>query len=79
MKRAFYPGMAGLGRMRAAHDRPRTSDQGSWEGLISFADGTGKETIFATPEVLKPEPPAPSTQSYYPNVDYYGPEPGKQK
>jgi hypothetical protein len=49
MKKAFYPGMAGLGRMRPAKDvSSRAFDQSTWQGLMSFdGHGSGGDTIFA--------------------------------
>ncbi|KIM87196.1 hypothetical protein PILCRDRAFT_86241 [Piloderma croceum F 1598] len=58
MKKAFYPGMAGLGRMRPAKGVTRTVssqalDQTTWQGLISFDDS--ESTIFATQDGLHEE------------------------
>jgi len=61
MKKAFYPGMAGLGRMRPAKGVTRTVssralDQTIWQGLISFDDSeSGGSTIFATQDGLHEE------------------------
>lgn len=59
MKKAFYPGMAPLGRMRpkdaARTVSSRALEQQTFAGLISFNEaGTGHSTIFATEE--PPEP-----------------------
>lgn len=59
MKKAFYPGMAHIGRLRPK-DAPRTvssraSDQQTYAGLISFdGAGTGHSTIFVTEDPIEP-------------------------
>lgn len=57
MKKAFFPGMAAIGRMRpkdgARTVSSRATEQQSWEGLISFNGGAGESTIFATEEPLQ--------------------------
>ncbi|KAF7964461.1 hypothetical protein HWV62_7413, partial [Athelia sp. TMB] len=59
MKKAFYPGMAHIGRLRPK-DAPRTvssrvMDQQTYAGLISFDEaGTGHSTIFVTEEPVEP-------------------------
>lgn len=71
MKKAFYPGMAGLGRLRTTKDRPRRSDQDNWQGVVSFNDySSGSDSFFPTGE-------SPRT-GHYPNVDY-GPTPDPDK
>lgn len=81
MKKAFYPGMGGLGRMRSKdHARTvssRASNNSSWQGLISFSDTeSGQPTVFATADPAKldhsnEEPQDSAPKDYYPNVEYY--------
>ena len=60
MKKAFYPGMVDLGRMRPATGArtvsSRAVDQDTWQGLVSFRDtGSGTDTIFATQDLPQRE------------------------
>jgi hypothetical protein len=84
MKKAFYPGMASLGRMRPAKRVTRTVssralDQTTWQGLISFDDfESGGSTIFATQDGLHEEgepgearEPVAS-EGHCRNIDYHG-------
>ena len=93
MKKAFYPGMAGLGRMRPAKDGARTvssraADQNTWQGLLSFRDSeSGGDTIFATKDDPQEDPQKEAQQAqeplvrrdHYPNVNYYGPAGGESR
>lgn len=88
MKKAFYPGMAGLGRMRPAKDIARTvssraSDQSIWQGLLSFNDPeSGGDTIFATQNSLHREEHVrerevfETVEDQYQNSDHCGPRAG---
>jgi hypothetical protein len=80
-KKAFYPGMAGLGRLRSQKDSVRTvssraADQNTWQGLISFNDTiSGQATSFstrvATVSGVQPiqGPPPVERKDHYLNTD----------
>jgi hypothetical protein len=71
MKKAFYPGM---GRMRQSKDKARTvssraSNNGSWQGLISFNDAeSGQDTIFVT-EYSSNSVQQPAAKDQHPDPD----------